>query len=77
MLPAFAAHASQPDPVGTADILEKDLVDVSAQDQPKPHVKPRRLVEYLRDCAGLLLPHGVGVYTFPTAPSRSTWPPAT
>ena len=62
---AYEAHAGQPDLQGTADIPEKDLVDGLMHLTDKPDIKPKRLVEYLRDRAGLLIPRGVGVYTFP------------
>lgn len=63
---AYQAHAAQPDPsTGTADIPEADLMRGLLQLSDNPDVRPARLVEFLRDRAGLLLPHGVGVYTFP------------
>jgi formylglycine-generating enzyme required for sulfatase activity/tetratricopeptide (TPR) repeat protein len=62
---AYSAHAGQADLLGTADIpqdaLVKGLLGLSAN----PDVRPERLVEYLSQRAGLLLPRGVGVYTFP------------
>ena len=62
---AYDAHAGQPELQGTADIPEKELVDGLLHLTEKPDIKPKRLVEYLRDRAGLLIPRGVGVYTFP------------
>jgi hypothetical protein len=63
---AYTAHAAQPDPsAGTADIAESDLIGGLLDLSQNPDVRPARLVEYLRDRAGLLVPHGVGVYTFP------------
>ncbi len=71
---AFDAHASQP-PIGsiggqpglqgTADVREGDLVSGLMRLSQNPDVNPARLVEYLSQRAGLLLPHGVGVFTFP------------
>ncbi|RLC93385.1 MAG: hypothetical protein DRI77_11980 [Chloroflexi bacterium] len=62
---AYRAHATQPDLAGTADVPEGDLVSGLMRLSQNPDVKPGRLVEYLSQRAGLLLPRGVGVYTFP------------
>jgi len=62
---AFQAHASQPTLKGTADIAEKELVYGLFELRQNQEVSPERLVEYLRDRAGLLLPRGVKIYTFP------------
>lgn len=62
---AFFAHRSQTELVGTADINEKELVAGMMRLSQNPDVKPKRLIEYLSQRAGLLLPRGVGVYTFP------------
>ncbi len=62
---AYRAHAAQPDLSGTADIAEEDLVGRLMKASGSPDLKPARLVEFLRDRAGLLLARGVGVYTFP------------
>jgi len=62
---AFGAHRDQPDLTGTADIgqdrLVTGLVDLTAN----PDVRPARVIEYVRDRAGLLAARGIGVYTFP------------
>ena len=62
---AYQAHAAQPDLVGTADVTEGDLVSGLMRTSDNPDVKQARLVEFLSQRAGLLLPRGVGVYTFP------------
>ncbi len=62
---AFLAHSTQPDLQGTADIAESELVQKLIRLSQNPDVNPVRLVEYLSQRAGLLLPRGEGVYTFP------------
>jgi len=61
---AYEAHKNQPDLVGTADVVEHELVfgmlNISNLD-----INPGKLVEYLRDRAGILLSRGIKVYTFP------------
>ncbi len=61
---AFRAHAAQPDLAGTADLSEGDLIARLMSLSDNPDLRPERLIEYLRDRAGLLLARGVGVYTF-------------
>ncbi len=62
---AYQAHTAQPELVGTADVDEGKLVSGLMRLSQNPDVKTARLVEYLSQRAGLLLPRGVGVYTFP------------
>ncbi len=62
---AFQAHSTQAELTGTADIAESDLVKELMHVSQNQDIRPARLIEYLRDRAGLLVPRGVGVYTFP------------
>jgi formylglycine-generating enzyme required for sulfatase activity len=62
---AFEAHATQPTLVGPADIAESTLVTRLLYINENEDVKPRLLVAYLSQRAGLLLPRGVKNYTFP------------
>ncbi len=62
---AYEAHAAQPALVGTADVPEESLINGLLMLSQNPDVKLKRLMEYLSQRAGLLLPRGVGIYTFP------------
>jgi formylglycine-generating enzyme required for sulfatase activity len=68
---AYHAHAEQPDledaPRGTADVPEGDLLSGLMRLSPSSevHNNPALLLRYLSQRAGVLLPRGVGVYTFP------------
>ena len=62
---AFQAHISQSELTGTANIRQKELVDTLMQICQNEDVRPRQLEKYLWDRAGVLIPHGVGLYTFP------------
>jgi formylglycine-generating enzyme required for sulfatase activity len=62
---AYEAHAAQPDMTGTADVPEGDLLGGLLRLRGNPDVRQQRLVEYLSQRAGLLVPRGVGIYTFP------------
>jgi formylglycine-generating enzyme required for sulfatase activity len=62
---AYEIHRDQPELTGTADITEERLVYALMKADQDPDRKYRRLVEYLSDRAGIIAPHGEGVYTFP------------
>ncbi len=62
---AFQAHRDQPGLVDTADVSQERLVSALLDLADNRDLKPARLVEYIRDRAGLLAARGEGVYTFP------------
>jgi formylglycine-generating enzyme required for sulfatase activity len=76
---AYKAHHDQPETTGTADISEGDLLialknlAIKEEEQAKADAVqngPDRiditlLAEYIQDRAGLLLPRGNNIYTFP------------
>ena len=62
---AFAVHAGQRETTGAADIEENVLVDALLRATHDPDLRPARVVEYVRDRAGLLTNKGEGVYSFP------------
>ncbi|MGH7491108.1 MAG: SUMF1/EgtB/PvdO family nonheme iron enzyme [bacterium] len=62
---AYEAHAAQPELTGTADVAEDSLLSGLMRLSTNPDVRLPRLIEYLSQRAGLLLPRGVQVYTFP------------
>ncbi len=62
---AFEAHRGQPELAGTADVPEDKLIAGLMRLSNNPDVKPALLIKYLSERAGLLLPRGVEVYTFP------------
>ncbi|MCP5086179.1 MAG: SUMF1/EgtB/PvdO family nonheme iron enzyme [Rhodobacteraceae bacterium] len=62
---AYEAHSKQTDLVGTADIAEDDLVLGLLNLSEEKTLQPKQLMEFLSNRAGLLLPRGVKVYTFP------------
>ena len=62
---AYEAHRDQLQLVGTANIAQSTLVQSLMEAQQNPDVRPARIIEYIRDRAGLLEPRGVGIYAFP------------
>ncbi len=64
---AFDAHKNQPKLVGTAQIKEEALVKGLWKLSKKPESKfdMEKLIEFLSLRAGLLIPKGVEIYTFP------------
>ncbi len=64
---AFWAHSSQPELTGTADIPQEKLVGMLLEisRNPEAAANPVLLVDYLSQRAGILIPRGVKVYTFP------------
>ncbi len=68
---AYEAHATQPDLEGTANIEEDTLAGGlmrlirDSETNRNTDLNPLWVAEYLRDRAGLLVSHGVGLYTFP------------
>jgi formylglycine-generating enzyme required for sulfatase activity len=62
---AYDAHAGQSEIVGTADVPESILITGLMNLSQNPDLKPARLIEYIRDRAGLLISRGMGIYTFP------------
>ena len=62
---AFDAHSRQTAEQQTPDIAEADLVSGLMALSQNRDARPWRLVDYLRDRAGLLLPRGDKVYSFP------------
>ena len=62
---AYMAHRSQDEPQGVADIEQDQLVAALLTAADDPELKPARVVEYIRDRAGLLTNKGEGVFSFP------------
>jgi hypothetical protein len=62
---AYEVHAGQAEMTGTADIDEGKLVVALMRAADDPELKQERVVEYIRDRAGLLVARGEGVYVFP------------
>ncbi len=73
---AFEAHARQPELAGTADLAEQALVSGLMRVSQTRDLNPVKLVDYLSNRAGLLVPRGVGSIPFRTAPFGNIWPPA-
>ncbi|MCP4377805.1 MAG: SUMF1/EgtB/PvdO family nonheme iron enzyme, partial [bacterium] len=62
---AFEAHQGQTDTSGTADVPEERLSVELMRICRNERLNPLLLMEHLSDRAGLLVPRGVGVYSFP------------
>ncbi|HVS17496.1 MAG TPA: hypothetical protein VMT18_02765, partial [Planctomycetota bacterium] len=62
---AYEAHAAQPRQATPADIAGERIEAALLSIRRSPDVRPLRVLEYLRDRAGILLPRGEDVYTFP------------
>ncbi|MFB1490060.1 MULTISPECIES: SUMF1/EgtB/PvdO family nonheme iron enzyme [unclassified Thiocapsa] len=64
---AFEAHRDQPQLTGTADIRQETLIAalLNAGNRREEPPDVALLERYLRDRAGILVSHGVGMYQFP------------
>ena len=63
---AFEAHRDQPELEGTADLRQEQVVAALLRAcAGRADARPLRLQEYLRDRAGILVEHGVGMFQFP------------
>ena len=62
---AFQVHERQQERSGTADIAQDALIGTLLRVGQNKDLCPEHLVDYLSDRAGLLVPRGVEVYTFP------------
>jgi formylglycine-generating enzyme required for sulfatase activity len=61
---AFTVHRDQAEQAGSADIQESQLV-TALHKVANPDTKSIRIIEYIRDRAGLLINRGEGIYSFP------------
>lgn len=62
---AYDVHLGQKETTGAADIAEGQLVSALLRATNDPDMRPARVVEYIRDRAGLLTNKGEGIYSFP------------
>ncbi len=62
---AYEVHARQADLVGTSDINEVELVMKLMRLTRNSEASLTRLLDYLQNRSGLLVPRGQGVYAFP------------
>ena len=70
---AYEVHKNQADRQGTADIREDDFAAALLRVAKKsgPEMNSLRVIEYIRDRAGLFIHRGEGVYTFRTGLFKS------
>lgn len=62
---AYDVHRQQETATDTADIAEGALVVVLMHAAQDPDLKQERVIQYMRDRAGLLTNRGEGIYSFP------------
>lgn len=62
---AYDVHRQQETATGTADIAEGALVVALRHAAQDPDLKQERVIQYMRDRAGLLTNRGEGIYSFP------------
>ena len=62
---AYDAHSGQKELKGTADIPETQLLADLMKAKQNPDVNAEKLLEFLRQRAGILISNGVEMYTFP------------
>lgn len=62
---AYDVHRQQETATGTADIAEGELVVALMHAAQDPDLKQERVIQYMRDRAGLLTNRAEGIYSFP------------